>query len=62
MDHKQKLEDLNKESLKQLEEFLKTKKNLKDEHHEQLHSAKEDWQVAWAKFMQTLLVLERLEL
>jgi len=62
MDHKQKLEALNKESLKQFEEYLKTKSNLKKEHHEQLHTAKDEWQVAWAKFMEALLVLERLEI
>ena len=62
MDHKQKLEELNKESLKQFEEYLKTKDNLKKEHHENLHTAKEEWQVAWAKFMEALLVLERLEI
>jgi hypothetical protein len=62
MDHKQKLEELNKESLKHIEEYIKTKSGLKKEHHEKLHTAKEEWQVAWAKFMETLLVLERLEL
>ena len=62
MDHKQKLEELNKESLKQIEEYIRTKSDLKKEHHEKLHEAKEEWQVAWAKFMETLLVLERLEL
>jgi len=62
MDHKQKLEQLNRESLKQFEEYLKTKNDLKKEHHEKLHAAKDEWQVAWAKFMEALLVLERLEI
>jgi len=62
MDHKQKLEELNKESLNQFEEYLKTKNSLKKEHHEKLHTAKEEWQVAWAKFMEALMVMERLEI
>jgi hypothetical protein len=62
MDHKQKLEELNKESLKQFEEYLKTKNRLKKEHHEKLDTAKEEWQVAWAKFMEALMVMERLEI
>jgi len=27
-----------------------------------LHKAKEEWQVAWNKFMEALMVLERLEI
>jgi len=62
MEHKKKLEELNKESLKKFEEWVNTKGKLKDEDHAKLHQAKDDWQAAWAKFMETLMVLERLEL
>jgi hypothetical protein len=62
MEHKQKLEDLNKESLQKFEEYLKTKEALKEEDHEKLHKAKDEWQSAWNKLMEALIVLERLEI
>ena len=62
MDHKQELEKLNKESLKQIEEYLKAKGELKEDEHLKVVKAKEEWQTAWNKFMETLMVLERLEL
>ena len=62
MDHKTKLEELNAESLSKLEEYLKSKSSLKDEHHEKVHKAKDDWQYAYNQLMETLLVLERLEI
>ena len=62
MDHKQELEKLNKESLMQIEEYLKSKGELKEDEHLKVVKAKEEWQTAWNKFMETLMVLERLEL
>jgi len=62
MDHRQQLENLNKESLKQIEAYLKSKGQLKEDEHLKVVKAKEDWQLAWNKFMETLMVLERLEL
>jgi hypothetical protein len=62
MDHKKKLEELHKESLKKFDEYLKTKGEIGQEHHEQLHEAKKNWQVAWSKLMETLMVLENLEI
>lgn len=62
MDYKQQLEKLNKESLTQIEEYLKSKGELKEDEHLKVVKAKEDWQQAWNKFMETLMVLERLEL
>lgn len=63
MKHKKKLEELNKQSLRNLEEYIKTKEVvLKEDDHKKLHSAKEEWQVAWNKLMEALLVLERLEI
>ena len=62
MDHKQKLEELNKETLKQFEEYLKSKGQLKEGEHIKVVKASEDWQTAWNKFMETLIVLERLEI
>ncbi len=62
MDHKQKLDELNKESLRQFEEYLKSKGQLKEDEHLKVVKAREDWQSAWNKFMETVMVLERLEI
>jgi hypothetical protein len=62
MEHKKKLEELNTESLQKLDDYLKTKGTLKEEHHKKLHEAKEEWQVAWNKLMEALLILERIEI
>ena len=62
MEHKKRLEELNNESLQKLEEYLKTKETLLDENHQNFHKAKEEWQVAWNKLMEALMVLERLEI
>ena len=61
MEHKQLLENLNKQSLEKIEEYLKTK-NLKKEHREKLHEAKNKWQSSWTDFMDILVYLETLEI
>ncbi len=62
MDHKIKLEELNKEALEKLEAYMQEKAATSDENQEKVKSAKDEWQVAWNKLMETLLVLERLEI
>ena len=62
MEHKKLLEDLNKQSLEKIEEYLKTKKDLSEEHRDKLHEAKNKWQTSWTDFMDVLMYLERLEL
>ena len=62
MEHKKRLEELNRESLQKLEEYLKTKQKLTEDHHKKVHKAKDEWQVAWNKLMEALMVLERLEI
>ena len=62
MDHKQKMEELNKEALKQFEDYLKSKGQLKEDVQIKVVKASQEWQTAWNKFMETLMVLERLEL
>jgi ribosomal protein L11 methylase PrmA len=62
MEHTKQMEELNKASLEKLEEFMKTKQEADPEHHEKVASAKEKWQAAWNEFLETLLVLERLEI
>ncbi len=61
MDHKSKLEELNTESLLKLEEYMRTGE-LAEEEHERLYQAKDEWQIAWNKMMETMLMLERLEI
>jgi len=62
MDHKEKLDELHKASVEKLEEYLKAKGELKQDDHEKVHAAKDEWANAWNKLMETLLVLERLEI
>lgn len=62
MDAKEKMEELNKETIKQFEDYLKSKGQLKEDEHLKVVKAREEWQTAWNKFMDTLMVLERLEL
>lgn len=63
MDHKNKLEALNKEALQKLEDYIKEKgASHTEEHSDKLHSAKNEWQTSWNKLMETLMVLEKLEI
>jgi len=62
MDPKQKLEHLNEETLKQFEDYLKSKGQLREDEQLKVVKARDDWQLAWNKFMETLMVLERLEI
>jgi hypothetical protein len=62
MEHKKHLEDLNAATLAKLEEYMKTKGEAGAEHHEKISTAKEKWQAAWNEFLETLLVLEKLEI
>ncbi len=62
MDHKEKLAELHKASVEKLDEYLKTKGDIKKDHHEKVHAAKDEWTNAWNKMMEALLVLERLEI
>jgi hypothetical protein len=62
MEHKKQLEELNSESIRKLEEYMKSKEGLKEDDHKKLHTAKEEWQIAWNKMMEVLMVLERIEI
>jgi ribosomal protein S13 len=62
MEHTKRLEELNKEQLEKLDEYIKTKGKAADEHQEKIDSAKEKWQAAWNEFLETLMVLEKLEI
>ena len=62
MEQKNKLEELNKETLEKLENYMKEKSSSDTEDHKKVHTAKEEWQLAWNKLMETLIVLEKLEI
>ncbi len=59
MEQTKRLEELNKESLQELDDYIKT---LKEEHHEAAHKAKDEWQAAWTRMKEALMVLERIEI
>jgi hypothetical protein len=62
MEHTKHLEALNKETLAKLEAYIKTKTDATAEDHEKIGTARDKWQVAWNEFLQTLVVLEKLEI
>ncbi|GAB2811594.1 hypothetical protein [Ferruginibacter profundus] len=62
MEPKKRLEELNKEALEKMEEYMKAKGEAGAEHHEKIGAAKDKWQQAWNEFLETLLVLEKLEI
>ncbi|MEO8860100.1 MAG: hypothetical protein ABI358_01650 [Ginsengibacter sp.] len=62
MEHTKEFDDLNKKSLEKIDEYLKTKTNLGEEHHEKLKDAKEKWQSSWTDLMQVLIYMETIEI
>ena len=63
MEHKNMLEDLNKQSLEKIEEYVKSKGDkLRQDQHEKLNEAKDKWQSSWSDFMDVLMYLETIEL
>ena len=62
MEHTKRLEELNKEALEKLEQYMATKGAAASEHHEKIGAARDNWQAAWHEFLKTLLVLEKLEI
>lgn len=62
MEPTKRLEEINKEALEKLDEYIKSKGAAADEHHEKIGTAKEKWQAAWNEFLETLMVLEKLEI
>lgn len=56
------LSDLHHQILKDAEELLQKYPALGKHHSENIDKAKIKWQAAWNEFLETLLVLERLEI
>ncbi|MBC7511162.1 MAG: hypothetical protein H7320_20820 [Ferruginibacter sp.] len=62
MEHTKRWEELNNEALEKIDKYVKSKGAAVDEHHEKISTAKEKWQQAWNEFLETLVVLEKLEI
>jgi hypothetical protein len=62
MDTKNKFNTLNKEALEKVENYMKEKGSEEMDHHEKIHNAKEEWQIAWNKLMEAMLILEKIEI
>ena len=55
-------EEIHQQSLEKIEAYLKSKGNLKQEHHEKIDEAKSKWQNSWNDFMDVLMYLETIEI
>ena len=62
MEHTKKLEELNKEVLAKLDEYIKARGEVAEEHNEKIGTAKDKWQSAWNEFLETLVVLQKVEI
>ena len=62
METKNTLNALNRDALEKIENYMKEKGSKGLDHHEKIYNAKEEWQLAWNKLMETLLILEKMEI
>jgi len=62
MDTKNKFKALNREALEKVEIYMKNKGTKGLDHHEKFYNAKEEWQIAWNKLMEEMLILEKIEI
>ncbi|MEO6639385.1 MAG: hypothetical protein ABIN25_13990 [Ginsengibacter sp.] len=62
MENKKHLDELNEDTLKKLEVYMQAKHPVAGEHREKINMAKDKWQAAWNEFLETLVVLEKLEI
>ena len=62
MEHTEKLEELNKAKLEKVNEIIQSKTEISEEQHEKISEAKKEWQASWNKFLELLMVLEKLEI
>lgn len=62
MDTKNKFNALNSEALEKVENYMKEKGSEGMSHHEKIYNAKEEWQIAWNKLMEAMLILEKIEI
>ena len=62
MEHTKRLEELNKEALEKLDEYIKSRGKVAEEHNEKIGTAKDKWQSAWNEFLETLVALQKVEI
>jgi hypothetical protein len=62
MDHKEELDKLHQESLTKLDDYMAFKAVQERADHENIRQLKKEWEQSWNKLMETLLVIERLEI
>lgn len=62
MEPTKQFEDLHKETLDKLDVYIKSKEGNSVDQHEKIGAAKDKWQAAWNEFLETLVVLEKLEI
>lgn len=62
MDTKNKFTALNREALEKVENYMKNKGTKGLDHYEKIYNAKEEWQIAWNKLMEAMLILEKIEI
>jgi len=64
MTHKEEMEALHQEYLARVNNLIDRKKAEEESNadDDKIKQVKDDWQLAWNKLMETLLVLERLEI
>ena len=64
MTHKEEMEALHQEYLARVNDLIDRKKAAEEPNadDDKIKQVKDDWQLAWNKLMETLLVLERLEI
>jgi hypothetical protein len=61
-DHKKELEALHGKAMAKFEEYVTSKKKFKKDDHKKIKEQKEKWQASWNELMETLVVLEHLEI
>lgn len=62
MEPKKQFEELHNETLRKFETYMKSKGDALIDHDKTINVAKDKWQVAWNEFLETLLILEKLEI
>jgi hypothetical protein len=62
MDHKNKLTNLHKESLEKLEQYIASNTLIEPSEKKKIHDAKNEWQEAWIKLQEALIILEKIEI
>ncbi|MBS1743559.1 MAG: hypothetical protein JST81_11040 [Bacteroidetes bacterium] len=54
--------EIHKQTLEKVEKYIKDKDKAPAGEYEKIHAAKDKWQTAWNEFLETLMVLEKLEI